>query len=92
MLKSSRNTLPLNMNIRDLLNDASSANEKKYIEELKDKLFTQRDKTMAAYIDSLLTSKGNKTYFVVVGSGHYVSDYDVIDILKEKGYEVNQIK
>ena len=77
---------------KDLLTDASSANEKKYIEELKDKLFTQRDKTMAAYIDSLLTSKGNKTYFVVVGSGHYVSDYDVIDILKEKGYEVNQIK
>ncbi len=60
--------------------------------EFKEKLYTNRDKKMADYIDKLLTSEGKKTYFVVVGSGHYVSDHDVIDYLKEKGYTITQIK
>jgi uncharacterized protein YbaP (TraB family) len=62
------------------------------LEEYNDKLFTQRDKGMAEKIDSLLQAEGSTTYFIVVGSGHYISDYSVIDILEEKGYEINQIK
>lgn len=61
-------------------------------EEYYTKLFKERDKNMAEKIDGFLKGEGSKTYFVVVGSGHYISDYSVIDILKEKGYEVNQIK
>lgn len=66
--------------------------EKALIEEFTQKLITQRDKKMADYIDGLLKTEGSHTYFVVVGSGHYISDYSVLDILKEKGYEITQIK
>lgn len=64
----------------------------KLLEEYYNKIFTERDKGMADKIDGYLKAEGKTTYFVVVGSGHYVSDYSVIDILEEKGYEINQIK
>lgn len=64
----------------------------KLLEEYYYKIFTERDKGMADKIDEILKSEGEATYFIVVGSGHYVSDYSVLDILKEKGYEINQIK
>ena len=69
-----------------------SEEEQILIDEFNDKLLTQRDKHMADYIDDLLQAEGNNTYFVVVGSAHYVSDYSVLDILAERGYEINQIK
>ncbi len=55
-------------------------------------MITKRDIGMAAYIDMLLKGEGSTTYFVVVGSGHFISAYSVLDILKEKGYEITQIK
>lgn len=64
----------------------------KLLEEYYDILFTQRDKKMADYIDALLKSEGSHTYFVIVGSNHYISDYSVLDILEEKGYTMTQIK
>ncbi len=76
----------------DLLADGSKASEQAFMKEFQEKLYTNRDKNMAEYIDKLLTSPDKKTYFVVVGSGHYVSDHDVIDLLTEKGYSVTQIK
>ena len=62
------------------------------MEEYYDKLLTQRDKVMAEKIDRLLKEEGGKTYFIVVGAAHYISNYSILDILKEKGYEINQIK
>ncbi len=73
------------------LSDTSN-NNIKLLEEYKDKLFTKRDIGMAEYIDNLLKSDTKKTYFVIVGSGHYISDHSVLDILKDKGYEISQIK
>lgn len=75
-----------------LLADDTDESQAALEKEFKEKLYTNRDKNMADYIDQLLTSEGNKTYFVIVGSGHYVSDYDVIDLLAEKGYTITQIK
>jgi uncharacterized protein YbaP (TraB family) len=77
---------------KDVIENAASEKAKAYIAEMKEKVFTNRDIGMADYIDGLLQGKDAKTYFVVVGSGHYVSDYDVIDILTKKGYEITQIK
>lgn len=71
---------------------AASSEEKVLISEFKDKLFLQRDEGMADYIDSLLKASGNNTYFVVVGSGHYISDFDVLDILTKKGYEITSMR
>lgn len=65
---------------------------KKYYDEYYKALITKRDLKRANYIDNLLKSKDNKTYFVVVGALHYTSEYSVIDILKEKGYEIQQVK
>lgn len=62
------------------------------IEEYYQKLFLERDIAMAEKIDEFLQGEGSTTYFVVVGSGHYISDYSVLDMLIEKGYEINQIK
>jgi uncharacterized protein YbaP (TraB family) len=62
------------------------------MDEYFNKIFTQRDKVMADKIDILLGAEGSATYFIVVGTGHYISDNSVVDILKDMGYEVNQIK
>jgi uncharacterized protein YbaP (TraB family) len=76
----------------DLLANDADASVDALIKEFKEKLFTNRDKKMADYIEKLLTSEDKKTYFIVVGSGHYVSNHDVIDRLTEKGYTITQIK
>ncbi|MDD4113301.1 MAG: TraB/GumN family protein, partial [Herbinix sp.] len=62
------------------------------MEEYYNKIFKERDKGMANKIDGFLKADGSNTYFVVVGSGHYISDYSALDILKDMGYEINQIK
>lgn len=64
----------------------------KLMEEYIDKLLTQRDNGMAKKIDEFLKAEGSTTYFIVVGSLHYMSEYSVIDILKDMGYEINQVK
>ena len=56
--------------------------------EFSKMLFGKRDINMAARIDEMLKAEGNHTYFVVVGAGHYMNKNGVIDLLKEKGYEV----
>lgn len=62
------------------------------MEEYYNALLTDRNKGMADYIDKLLSADGSKTYFVVVGAMHYLSDGSVLDILKSEGYEISQIK
>lgn len=61
-------------------------------EEYTAKFMIQRDDGMAQYIDQLLKAEGNNTYLVVLGAGHFVSDYDIIDRLEKAGYVVEQIK
>ena len=65
---------------------------KPLMEEYYNKIFTERDKGMADKIDGFLEGEGSTTYFVVLGSGHYISNYSVLDILEEMGYELKQIK
>lgn len=52
------------------------------------RLFGERDKNMAKKLVELLEQKGEHTSFVVVGAGHYVIKGMVVDLLKEKGYNV----
>lgn len=72
--------------------DEEDKEEAVLMEEYFNKLFTERDKGMAEKIDEMLKAPGSTTYFVVVGTGHYISDYSVLDILEEMGYYINQIK
>lgn len=71
---------------------ATDPKTKAYMDEYYEALLTHRDKGMADYIDNLLQKEDGKTYFVVVGSLHYLSDYSVLDMLTEKGYTITQIK
>jgi len=78
----------------DLLKELAEEIEelKPLADEYYTKLQYQRDDEMAAYIEQLLKSEGNGKYFVVLGSLHYISEYDIIDRLEEAGYTIEQIK
>lgn len=67
-------------------------NTKKLVNELHTKMFTNRDKGMADYIDKLLRAEGSNSYFIVVGAGHYASENSAIKMLQDMGYEVNRVK
>jgi len=54
-----------------------------------DKLIYKRNRNMAQKIDSYL--KTNDTYFVVVGAAHLLGDKGIIQLLKDKGYSVEQL-
>lgn len=54
-------------------------------------LLGDRDKNMALKIGNLLDGNEKKSYFVVVGAAHYVSDGMVIDNLRDMGYTVKSL-
>jgi uncharacterized protein YbaP (TraB family) len=54
-----------------------------------DKLYNKRNEKMASKIQEYLKTK--ETYFVVVGAGHLVGSKGIIEILREKGYTVEQL-
>lgn len=60
-------------------------------DEFTKHLLVDRDPKMAEKIDAMLKSKEKKTYFVVVGSGHYVPEKSVLHYLKEKGYTIENL-
>jgi hypothetical protein len=54
-----------------------------------DKLIYERSRSMARKIEGFL--KTNETYFVIVGAGHLVGEQGIVEILKNKGYQVQQL-
>jgi len=66
----------------------------KKVPELKpfyEKMFPYRNKKMTDKIIEFLQVQDGKTYFVVVGSGHYVGDDGILKLLKKKGYKAKQL-
>jgi len=55
---------------------------------ISEKLVAGRNRTMLAKIESFLKQKG--TYFVVVGAGHLVGEGGIVNLLKKKGFRVEQ--
>ena len=53
------------------------------------RLLYDRNRTMAAKIEGFLRT--DRTYFVVVGAGHLVGKKGIVSILRDKGYEVEQL-
>lgn len=55
-------------------------------------LFYARNRSMVSKIEQMLKQDGTaaKDYFVVVGSGHLIGNKGIIDLLKQKGYEVKR--
>jgi uncharacterized protein YbaP (TraB family) len=53
------------------------------------KLFDERNDKMTSKIEGYLNSNG--TYFVIVGAGHLVGKRGLVELLKGKGYGVEQL-
>ncbi len=59
------------------------------LEAIWKRLLDDRNKGMVSKIEGYL--KTGETYFVVVGAGHLVGNKGIIQMLKEKGYSVEQL-
>lgn len=54
-------------------------------------LVSTRDPLMAENIKNLLEKNTNKTYFVVVGAGHYAPENSILYYLEKSGFEVENL-
>jgi len=66
-----------------------SIDEDKRLSSIYEILITDRNKNMASKIADFLKMK--ETYFVIVGAGHLVGNKGIVEILKAKGYCVEQM-
>ena len=56
---------------------------------INERLIYDRNRKMVSKIEEYLKEKG--TYFVVVGAGHLVGEKGIIETLRKKGYQVEQL-
>ncbi|WP_394130249.1 TraB/GumN family protein [Shewanella maritima] len=59
-------------------------------DELLEKLLWQRNHSMAAKIEQLMTQHSGKQLFIVVGAGHIVGRQAIPDLLKQQGFTLTQ--
>jgi len=55
-----------------------------------EKLVDERNKIMAGKVQEYLDATDG-SYFVVVGAGHLVGKTGIVQLLREKGYSVEQL-
>lgn len=63
--------------------------EDKRLVPIYEKFIYQRNRNMASKIEDYLKAK--ETYFIIVGAGHLVGSQGIIQILKGKGFTVEQL-
>lgn len=63
--------------------------EDKRLAPIYERLIYERNGKMVSKIEDFLKAK--ETYFVIVGAGHLVGNQGIIEILKEKGYLLEQL-
>ena len=63
--------------------------EDRRMSSVYEKLVLERNRNMASKIEEFLRNK--ETYFVVVGAAHLVGNHGIIEILKGKGFKVEQL-
>ena len=68
---------------------ASRVNGDRRLVRIYEKLYYERNAAMTSKIEEFLKTK--ETYFVVIGAGHLVGNKGIIELLKRKGYLVEQI-
>jgi len=66
-----------------------SASEDKSLSPIFEKLIYERNRKMVLKIEDFLGTK--ETYFIIVGAGHLVGNQGIIEILRGKGYIVEQL-
>lgn len=73
--------------MESIISESSFGNDRFY--PVYDKLIIRRNKNIASKIEGFLKTKG--TYFVVVGAAHLSGKKGIIQLLKEKGYAIEQM-
>ena len=68
---------------------AGSSFQDEKVAPIFEKLFQERSLKMCSRIESYLSSAG--VYFVIVGAGHLVGKGGIIELIKAKGYVVEQL-
>lgn len=63
--------------------------EDKRLAPIYERLIYERNRKMVSKIEDFLKAK--ETYFVIVGAGHLVGSQGIVEILKEKGYLLEQL-
>jgi len=66
-----------------------SLTENRRMSSIYEKLIYERNRNMVSRIEEFLRSK--ETYFVIVGAGHLIGNKGIIEILRRKGYLVEQL-
>jgi hypothetical protein len=66
-----------------------SLSEAPQLRPIFDKLFYKRNKEMGGKIDRFL--QGKETVCVIVGAAHLVGKEGIIELLRDKGYSVEQM-
>jgi len=66
-----------------------SVSEDKRLSSIFEKLIYERNRKMVLKIEDFLGPK--ETYFIIVGAGHLVGNQGIIEILRGKGYIVEQL-
>ena len=66
-----------------------SLSEDKTLSAIFEKLIFERNRRMVSKIEDFLRTKG--TYFVIVGAGHLVGSQGIIELLRGKGYLLEQL-
>jgi uncharacterized protein YbaP (TraB family) len=61
----------------------------KRMSSVYEKLIYERNRNMVSRIEEFLKTK--ETYFVIVGAGHLIGSKGIIEILRKKGYRVEQL-
>jgi uncharacterized protein YbaP (TraB family) len=67
----------------------ASEEQEKGMSPIYEKILYERNRKMADKVEGLLRT--GQTAFVVVGAGHLVGEKGIIDILRKRGYEVDQL-
>ncbi len=70
---------------------AGGEREKAIGEKLLKSLITERDRTMAGTIDTMLREDTAKSRFIAVGAGHLVAENSIRKHLEDKGWKITRI-
>ncbi|MEW6419537.1 MAG: TraB/GumN family protein [Nitrospirota bacterium] len=65
-----------------------SSTEDRRMSSIYEKLIYERNRNMVSKIEDFLKTK--ETYFIVAGAGHLVGNKGIIEMLRNKGYNVEQ--
>ncbi|XP_072029752.1 metalloprotease TIKI1-like [Amphiura filiformis] len=81
--------------VPNLLNTTVAANDISLAQEIdeyfREELIFKRNRRMASRVEEILNAYPNKSFFFAFGAGHFLGNYTVIELLKKKGFVIENI-